>query len=101
MESFSIADFLKSIVGGENYRLDQAKVRFEYAKSKSNDQVTAVWALVLAVLYLEEGHVKLAQDYLEEGSSAVTTVQDAGLHSLYDYLKEKTVELSACSSLSH
>ncbi len=101
MEQFNIGDYLKSIVGGENYRVDQAKLRFDYAKKKANDQVTAVWALVLVVLYLEQGQVSLANQYLEEGTDAVRSVQDEGLRSLYDYLREKTIELSHCSGLSH
>jgi hypothetical protein len=101
LEQFNIGDYLKSIVGGENYRIDQAKLRFDYAKKKANDQVTAVWALVLAVLYLEQGQVNLAHGYLEEGASAIGSTHDEGLSSLYDYLKEKTIELSHCSGLSH
>lgn len=94
VEDFNIGEYLKSIVGEDNYKLDQAKLRFDFAKNKENDQVTAVWAMVLAVLYLEQGQVSLANGYLDEGACAVRTLNDPGLSSLFNYLQEKTIELS-------
>jgi hypothetical protein len=86
MADFTIADYLKSIVGNENYQLDQALHRFDTAKQKGNQQVTTVWALVLAMLYLEIENIEKAQEFLSHSAESLKSFPDPGLQSLCDYL---------------
>ena len=101
MDQFNISDYLKSIVGTENYGFDQARLRFEFAKKKGSDQVLSVWALVLAVLYLESGELNQAQVYIKEGVRALSVHSDPGLTSIFDYLNSKLTELSTPTGFSH
>jgi hypothetical protein len=100
MEAFDVGDYLKSIVGDENFNLEQARARFELAKKKENVQVTAVWALVLAVLFLDKGDVVTAQDCIQSAYQALGFRPEPGLLSLCDYLQEKVIELNGQGGLN-
>lgn len=89
---FDVQEYLRSIVGTENFNLGQAQIQLSAAERKRNSKVIIIWALVIVIFYLKAGKRPLANKYLRQAHSESQTLKNEGLESLCCYLQEKLNE---------